>query len=101
MLIRHIQRTEFDQLMPQNAALERAMGQQMEWYSSESHGVLGSVGRAKRQPGWNYVILKRDKDGDFHVYKVMDHFLGSRSAKEDLFISMAQLAIEEPDLAIP
>ncbi len=101
MLIRTIERDEFNELIPHNPTLEDLMGKQMEWFSNNSRNLLGSVAEGKRKADWNYVILKRDQEGGFHVHKVMNNFFSSQPAKEDLLISMAELATEGPGLAIP
>ena len=101
MIIRTIPRLEFDRLLPHNSIIEHLMVQQVGWFANPSGNLLGTIAKGKSVAGWNYVILKRNKEGDFHVHKVMDNFFSQKAAKDDLLISMAEMAIEQPDLAVP
>ena len=101
MMIRTIPRFEFDQLLPQNSIIEHLMVDQVEWFANRSGNLLGTIAKGKSVAGWNYVILKRNKEGDLHVHKVMNSFFSRKAATDDLLISMAELAIEQPDLAVP
>jgi len=76
------------------------MVEQVEWLANTSRNLLGTVAKGKNVAGWNYVILKRNKEGDFHIHKVMNSFFSRKAATDDLLISMAELAIEQPDLAV-
>jgi len=72
------------------------MVEQVEWFSNRSGKLLGTIAKGGRVAGWNYAILKRGKNGDFYVHKVMNNFFSSTAAKVDLLISMAEIAIEQP-----
>src|ERR1700722_12933942 len=101
MNIKSITRSEFNRLLPHNSALENLMVEQVEWFSNAAGNLLAVIAKGKSVAGWNYVILKRDKDGGFYVHKVMDNFFALKPAKEDLLISMAELAFEQPNLSLP
>jgi hypothetical protein len=81
MGIKTIPRSEFAQLLPHNPALESWMVEQVEWFSHRSGTLLGTIAKGKSVAGWNYVILERDKLGDFYVHKVMNNFFSSEAAK--------------------
>jgi hypothetical protein len=89
MSIKIIPRTEFDRLQPLHAALESLMGEQVEWFSNRSENVLGFVAKSEGVAGWNYAILKRDKEGEFHVRKVMGNLFSLKDARVDLLLLMA------------
>jgi hypothetical protein len=91
MSIKTIPRTEFDRLQPLHAALESLMGEQVEWFSNRSENLLGFVAKGEGVGGWNYAILKRDKEGQFHVRKVMNNFFSVKDASVDLRLSMAEI----------
>ena len=89
MSIQTIRRSEFDRLLPHNPALESWMVEQVEWFSDRSGNLLGTIAKGKGVAGWNYVILERDKSGDFYVHKVMNNFFSSEAARVDLLLWMA------------
>ena len=100
MNIKTIPRSEFDRLLPHNPALRNLMAEQVEWFSNRSGNLLGSIAEGERVAGWNYVILKRDKKGDFHIRKVMSNFFNLKAARVDLLLSMAGIAINQPALSV-
>jgi len=89
MSFRAIPRSEFDRLLPLNSFLENMMVEQVEWFSSKSGRLLGAVAKGGGYSDWNYVILKQDRKGDFHVRKVTGNFFSPRAARVDLLLSMA------------
>ena len=97
---RAIPRSEFDRLLLHNTVLENLMVEQVEWFSNRSGSLLGTVAKGQRVAGWNYAILKRGKKGGFYVHKVMNNCSSSNAARVDLLISMAEIAIDEPDLSV-
>jgi len=91
MSVRAVLRSEFDRLMPHNPALEHLLVEEVEWFSNRSGSLLGVIARGDNVAGWNYVILKRDREGDFHVRKVMSNFFSPKDARVDLLLSMAEI----------
>ena len=89
MGIKTIPRSEFTRWLPQNPALESWMAEQVEWFSDRTENLLGTIAKGKGVAGWNYVILERDKIGDFYVHKVMDNFFSLETARVDLLLWMA------------
>ena len=100
MNIKIISRSEFDRLLAHHPALKNLMVEQVEWFSNRSGNLLGSIAEGERVAGWNYAILKRGKKGGFYVHKVMNNCSSSNAARVDLLISMAEIAIDEPDLSV-
>jgi hypothetical protein len=101
MIVKPISRARFDKLLPHNSVIERLMVEQVAWFSNNSGNLLGTIAKGKSVAGLNYVILKRDPEGQFQVYKAMSNFFDVKAAKDDLLISMAELAIKQPELAVP
>jgi hypothetical protein len=89
MSIKTIPRSEFARLLPYNPILEDFMVEQVEWFSDRSGNLLGAIAKGKGVAGWNYVILERDKFGDFYVHRMMNNFCGSGAARVDLLLWMA------------
>jgi len=61
---------------------------EVEWFSNRSGTVVGTIAKGEGMAGWNYVVLKRDKQGEFHVRKVMGNFFDLEDARVDLRLSM-------------
>jgi hypothetical protein len=99
MNIENISRSKFNQLLSSDSAVSN-LTVQVAWFSNPSGNLLGALTKSKGRPEWNYVILKRDKEGDCHIHQVMNGFLSSEAAKADLLMSMAEVALIEPDLAV-
>jgi hypothetical protein len=89
MGIKTIAHTEFDRLLPQHFTLENLVGKEVEWFSNRSGNMVGTIAKQENVTGWNYAILKRDKEGVSHVRKVMNNFLSLKDARVDLLLSMA------------
>ena len=85
MIISTIPRSEFDRLLPHNSIIENLMVEQVEWFSNASGNLLGAITKGKSEAGWNYGILKRDKEGIFCVHKVTMSFSSLNAARDDLF----------------
>ena len=97
MNIRAIPRPEFERLLPHYFPLESLMGKEVEWFSSRSGNLLGTIAKHEGVAGWNYAVLKGNENGDFRVRKVMNNFFGLNAARVDLLLSMAE--IEKVDYA--
>jgi hypothetical protein len=94
MTVKSISCSEFDQFLPHYPALESLMVEQVQWYSNRSGSLLATIAKGGGAAGWNYVILKRDKKGEFHVRKVMNNFFNLNAAKVDLMLSMTSIGID-------
>ncbi len=73
------------------------MVEQVQWYSNRSGSVLAAIATGEGAAGWNYVILKRDRKGDFQVRKVMDNFFNRNAAEVDLVLSMTSIGVDQHD----
>jgi len=91
MSARTISCAEFDQLLPQHSALESLLVDEVAWFANRSGNLLGVIARGEGASGWNYVVLKRDKNADYGVRKVMGDFFNLRAARVDLLLQMAEI----------
>jgi hypothetical protein len=91
MSIKTISRSQFAQLLPCPFVLENLMVEQVGWFSNRSGNMLGTIANGAGVAGWNYVILKREKEGGFHIRKVMGNFFNLNAAKIDLLLSMKEI----------
>ena len=98
--IKTISRSEFDRLLAHNPALKNLLVEPVEWFSNRSGSLLGTIAEGERVAGCNYVILKRDQKGHFHIRKVMSNFSNLKAARVDLLLSMAKIAISQPALSV-
>ena len=101
MIIKAISRSKFDQFLPHNSVIENLMVDRVDWFANPSGSLLGTIAVGKAVAGWNYIILKRNKEGNFHIHKVMNSFFSRKAATDDLLVSMAEMAIEQRDLSVP
>jgi hypothetical protein len=74
---------------------------QVEWFSNRSGTMLAAIAKGDGVAGWNYAILKRDRNGDFHVRKVMNNFFNLNAAKVDLMLSMTAIGVHSLEQPIP
>ena len=91
MSIQVIRRSEFDRLLPLNPFLENMLVEQVEWFSNKSGHLFGAIAKGEGFSDWNYVVLKRDRNGDFRVRKVMGNFFSLKAARIDLLLSMTEI----------
>jgi len=100
MSIEAIPRSEFDQFLPRHFALESLMGKEVEWFSNRSGTVVGTIAQGEGVADWNYAILKRGKNGDPRVRKVMNNFFSLKTARVDLLLSMAEIESANREAAV-
>lgn len=75
------------------------MGKEVEWFSNRSGDLLGTLAKGESVAGWNYAILKRDKNGDPHIRKAaIKDFPDSKAARVDLLLSM--IVLEESPVVV-
>ncbi len=94
-MIQRISRSAVDALLPHHSALEALVPEEVEWFANRRANVLGLIARETGTAGWNYVILKRDRNGKFRVRQVMGNFFSLRAARVDLLLAMAELGKAE------
>ncbi len=67
------------------------MGEEVEWFSNRSGYLLGTIAKDESAEGWNYAILRRDKNGGSHVRKMMNNVSSLMAARVELLLSMAEI----------
>ena len=89
VIITSIDQQAFHQLLSADTASEIAVGEEVEWFADVAETMIGTVGLAKKDNGWNYAILKRNARSDFEVSERHGHFFTEHSAKVVLLRQMA------------
>jgi len=81
-----ISRAEFVRRLSLDNDLERFIGKEVEWFADDTGNVIGTI--ALGSTGWSYVILRRDKLGNFRVCNVRGNLYGLDAARMDIFSEM-------------
>ena len=89
MAVKDVSRAEFNRLLPLHSTLEHLIGKEVEWFSDKTGNILATIALGDSNRGWNYVILKRNQMGKFHVCDVGCNFYSHAAARVDLMIAMA------------
>jgi hypothetical protein len=48
---------------------------QTEWFANKAGTTIGTLAVGKADEGWNYVVLRRDKTGDFRVHTLVGVYM--------------------------
>jgi hypothetical protein len=88
MVIKDISRTEFIGRLSLHSDLEHFIGKEVDWFSNKRGNIIGTIASGDRSRGWNYVILKRNQTGTFHVRNVMCDFYNHAAARVALIFAM-------------
>jgi hypothetical protein len=89
MVIKDIGRAEFIHRLSLHSDLEHFVGKEVEWFSNKTGNILGTIALGDKSRGWNYVILKRNQQGKFHVCDVACDFYNHEAARVDFMFAMA------------
>ena len=92
MGVKDISRAEFNRLLPLHSGLENLIGKEVEWFSDKRGNILGTIALGDSSRGWNYVILKRDRVGKFHVCDVACNIYSHAAARVDFIIATVAAA---------
>jgi hypothetical protein len=76
--IKSINRSEFNQLLPQHRQLEDLMGNQIAWYSNAARTLIGTIAETMIGRSWNFAVLKRNRLGKFQVCDIGENFFNLR-----------------------
>ena len=90
MVIKAIGRAEFIYRLSLDSDLEHFIGKEVEWFSNKTGNIIGTIALGDRGRGWNYVILKRNQLGKFHVCDVVCDFYNHRAARVDFMFAMVR-----------
>ena len=88
MVIKDIGRTEFIDHLALHTDLEHFIGREVEWFSNKRGTIIGTIALGDESKGWNYVILKRNQIGKFHVCDVACDFYNHAAARVDFMFAM-------------
>jgi hypothetical protein len=88
MVIKSIDRPEFVRRLSLDCDLEHLIGKEVEWFSSKTGNIIGTIALGDRRRGWNYVVLRRDQVGKFHVCDVVCNFYNHAAARVDFMFAM-------------
>jgi hypothetical protein len=80
MAVKQIPRHEFDRLFPDRHVLEGFTGALVECYANDAKDILGGVDH-RLENDWSYVVMKRNRDGQFRVVN-LEAKLESKSEAE-------------------
>ena len=64
--VKQIPRLEFDRLFPDRHVLEEFTGALVECFVNDTQDILGGVDH-RLEDDWSYVVMKRNRDGEFRV----------------------------------
>ena len=87
MVVKDVSRAEFNRLLPLHSGLEHLIGKEVEWFSDKRGNILGTIALGGSSRGWNYVILKRNRIGKFHVCDVACDFYNHASARVSFMVA--------------
>ena len=73
--IQPIARQEFNQLLPQHLILENLTGRQIKWFTNQAKNLIGTIAVTRVGRSWNFVVMRRNKQGNFQVCEVGQNFL--------------------------
>ena len=90
MIVKDIGRAEFIDRLSLHSDLEHFIGKEVEWFSNKTGNIVGTIALGDRNRGWNYVILRRNRMGKFHVCNVVCDFYDRTAAKVDFMFAMVR-----------
>ena len=88
MVIKDISRAEFIRRLSLQSDLEHFIGKEVEWFSNETGNIIGTIALGDSSRGWNYVILRRNRMGKFHVCDVVCDFFNHAAARVNIMFAM-------------
>ena len=89
MSFESIRKERFDRFQPPDLGLESLMAWQIEWFANKAGTTIGTLAVSEAEEGWNYVVLRRDKTGDFRVYKLGGDAFSLDDARAECLLEMA------------
>ena len=88
MAINNIGRPEFIRRLSLHSDLEHFIGKEVEWFSNKTGNIIGTIALGDRSRGWNYVVLRRNRTGKFHVCDVVCDLYNHAAARVDFMFAM-------------
>lgn len=88
MAIRATGRAEFIRRLSLHSDLERLIGKEVEWFANAAGNVIGTIALAARNRGWNYVVLRKNKLGNFRAFNRREDLFSLEEARVDCLQAM-------------
>jgi hypothetical protein len=88
MAIRATGRPEFIRRLSLHSDLERWVGKEVEWFADAAGNVIGTIALAARDRGWNYVVLRKNKLGNFRASNRRENLFSLHGARADCLRAM-------------
>ena len=88
MAIRATGRAEFIRRLSLHRDLERWVGKEVEWFADAAGNVIGTIALAARDRGWNYVVLRKNKLGNFQASHRRENLFSLDEARVDCLQAM-------------
>jgi hypothetical protein len=98
MAIRATGRAEFIRLLSLQSDLERWIGQEVEWFADAAGDVIGTIALAARDRGWNYVVLRKNRLGNFQASYRREDLFSLDEARADCLQAMGMSDSSATDL---
>ena len=61
---------------------------QFPWLADAMGNIVGSIARGRTKRNWGYVILRRNSQGEFEIWKLASGFCDWRKAEHQLMLAM-------------
>jgi hypothetical protein len=87
--IESIHKEQFDRILPPDLGLESLMVRQIEWFADRAGTTIGTIAPGQPDEGWNYVVLSRDKTGNFQICKRGRGAFSLDDARTDMLLETA------------
>ena|ERR1035437_2540934 len=98
MAIRATGRTEFIRRLFLLGDLERLIGMEIEWFANAAGNVIGTIALAASDRGWNYVVLRKNRLGNFQAFNRRENLFSLDEARVDCLQAMGMTDTNANDL---
>jgi hypothetical protein len=98
MTIRATGRAEFIRRLSLHSDLERWVGKEIEWFADAAGNVIATIALAARDRGWNYVVLRKNKLGNFQASNRREDLFSLDEARVDCLQAMRMTDSSANDL---
>ena len=73
------------------------MAWQIEWFADKAGTTIGTLALGEADEGWNFVVLARDRTGDFRILKLGGDAFSLDDARAELLSEMAAAEKSGPE----
>src|SRR5437868_13098758 len=89
MAVEEISRKQFDSFSPPRSTIVQTITEELSWYGDTDRRIIGAVLFDKTNMDWAYVVLGRERGGEFNAVKT-ETCLETKEEAEALLISAMQ-----------